>query len=146
MNRPDLLCTHLKHWTLPGVVRTDVTCRALPWARLLLRRSEAVPDLNLRRTEQAKALLAAVLVVATALALAGVVPAWLPAGLALAAWAANRSLFALFRRRRGWLFAVGALAFHQLYYLYSAASFAWCQVEHRLGRLAPGPRSPGAAA
>jgi hypothetical protein len=27
-------------------------------------------------------------------------------------------------------FALGAVAFHQAYYLYSASAFAWCWVEH----------------
>ena len=36
----------------------------------------------------------------------------------------------LFYRRKV-LFALGGLLFHQVYYLYSSAAFAWCWLEHR---------------
>jgi hypothetical protein len=42
---------------------------------------------------------------------------------------ANRRLFDVFRRARGPLFAVAGVAFHQLYYLYSSAVYAWCWLE-----------------
>jgi hypothetical protein len=147
LNLPALQGTHLKRWTLGGVVHTDVVCRALPWARLLLARAEAVPDLNTGRAEQAKALLAAALAASLPLAAAGVLsPLWPPA-LFAAAVAANADLFALFRRRRGLPFALGALAFHQLYYLYASAAYAWCAVEQRLrARPAAGAAGGGGGA
>jgi len=45
---------------------------------------------------------------------------------------ANRRLFVAFQRARGTFFAIGAVAFHQLYYVYSGAAFAWCWVERRI--------------
>jgi hypothetical protein len=146
LNLPDLQGTHLKRWTLGGVVHTDVVCRALPWARLLLARAEAVPDLNTTRAEQGKALLAAALAASAVLALAGAVsPVW-PAALFAAALAANAGLFALFRRRRGLVFALAALAFHQVYYLYASAAYAWCALEHRLRAPAAGAAGRGGGA
>ena len=50
--------THLKRWGLASMVRTDVTCRALPWARLILETANAPADLNLRGTQRASAALA----------------------------------------------------------------------------------------
>ena len=43
--------------------------------------------------------------------------------------AGNRELFVFFYRARGAIFAMRAVLFHQVYYLYSAATFAWCWLE-----------------
>ena len=43
-----LQVTHLKKWTLSSVIRTDITRRALPWARLILESNKAPDDLNLK--------------------------------------------------------------------------------------------------
>jgi hypothetical protein len=43
---------------------------------------------------------------------------------------ANGQLIAFFAAKRGLLFAAGALLFHQLYYLYSSAAFAYATVRH----------------
>ena len=130
---PEMQGTHLKVWSLPGVVRTDLTCRALPWSRMLMRDPGAELDLNAGSGERGKAVLAGLLVLSLPMALLGGPLLLAPPTLFLLALVVNRRLFALFRRRRGLGFALGALAFHQLYYLYSGAVFAWCWVEHRLG-------------
>lgn len=141
---PEMQGTHLKQWTTWGVIHTDVICRAIPWARMLMTDPGAELDLNAGAAEQGKAILAGLFVLSVPLALLG--GGWPLAGVGLfaAAIAVNRGLFQLFRRRRGWLFAVGALAFHQLYYLYSGVAFVGCWLEHRLG-LAPRPRVRGGA-
>ncbi len=144
---PEMQGTHLKAWSLPGVVRTDVSCRAIPWSRMLMRDPGAELDLNAGAGERGKAVLAGLLVLSLPLALLWGGP-WLlaPPLLFLLALAANRQLFGLFRRRRGLAFALGALAFHQLYYLYSGAVFAWCWLEHRLGLGPPAqPEGRGSA-
>jgi hypothetical protein len=46
-------------------------------------------------------------------------------------------LFALFLRRNGFLFAVGGLLFHQLYYLYSTAAYCWGWAVTKGQRLIP---------
>jgi O-antigen/teichoic acid export membrane protein len=38
---PEILGTHLKEWTVPGIVRTDLLQRGVPWVRLLLERGPA---------------------------------------------------------------------------------------------------------
>jgi hypothetical protein len=48
---------------------------------------------------------------------------------------ANGSLLRLFYRRKGPLFALGGLLFHQIYYLYSSAAFAWCWLEFQVNKL-----------
>ncbi len=44
---PDLLGTHLKLWTLLGMIRSDLLDRGMPWVALLLRRRSASRALNL---------------------------------------------------------------------------------------------------
>ena len=129
---PTMQGTHLKEWTLPGVVHTDLFCRALPWSRLQLERPDEPLGLNASPGERLKAVLGAATLGATFLALVGLLPAFVAIGLLAAVWFANRELFELFRRRRGLVFAVGALAFHQVHLTYSGLAFAWCWLEHRL--------------
>jgi glycosyltransferase involved in cell wall biosynthesis len=129
---PAMQGTHLKRWSLRGVIETDVFRRAIPWSRLLVSRPDVPADLNAGRSEQGRALLAGLLALSVLLALVGRAPAWVPLVLFAATLLANRSLFSVFRRRRGWPFAVLALGFHQLYYLYSAAAFAGCWLERRI--------------
>lgn len=127
-----LLSTHLKRWSVPELVKTDIFRRALPWARLMLRQSEVLDDLNFGTFERLRAALAGVTVLVVAGVLVGVLPLWLLAPMLLTGLTANWDLFRLFERRRGILFAAVALAFHQVYYLYSAATFVWCWVEAKL--------------
>ena len=51
---PAVRCTHLKKWTLSGMLRVDLVDRAIPWMHLLVARRETVArgPLNLRRSEK----------------------------------------------------------------------------------------------
>ena len=51
---PAIRCTHLKRWTLRGMLRVDLVDRAIPWMHLLVARRETVArgPLNLRRSEK----------------------------------------------------------------------------------------------
>lgn len=130
----DLQGTHLKMWTVYDLVRTDIFRRALPWARLMLSRSGVIDDLNVAWTERLRAVLAGLAIAAVVGALAGIVPPWLALVGLLAPVAANLELFSLFVRRRGPIFAIGGILFHQLYYCYSTATFVWCWAEAALHR------------
>lgn len=123
---PELLGTHLKRWGWRDLLATDILHRALPWAKLIVRGAGPSRILNVSMAERGRALIALLLAASIVAAAGGGVSPWWCAVLAATAGLANRALFAFFRRRRGWAFALGALAFHQLYYLYSAAVFAWC--------------------
>jgi hypothetical protein len=126
------LSTHLKVWSVTELVRTDIFRRAIPWARMMLQRSEILDDLNVGTFERLRALLAASLIFVTIAAVAGWISPWWLAPMLLTILTANWHLFRLFYRRRGLLFAVAGLLFHQVYYLYSAAAFAGCWLEFRL--------------
>jgi glycosyltransferase involved in cell wall biosynthesis len=128
---PEMQGTHLKRWTLKGVIETDIQMRALPWAKLLIERPEIPLHLNVRASERAKALLGGLVVASLPAVLLGMEPWWTPLALFALACAVNRPLFAVFARRNGLGFALAALAFHQLHYVYAAAAYLWCRLTHR---------------
>lgn len=131
---PEMRCTHLKEWRLFGMLKTEIFCRAIPWSRLILNRPPQQGDLNVSTAEKLRAVWAGLLGIALLLALVGVGPWWVAAVLAVVVGWTNRELFDFFSKRKGPAFAVGATLFHQLYYLYSSASFAWCWLEARVLR------------
>lgn len=135
----DMQGTHFKRWTLRELLLTDVFRRAIPWSRLLLTNPMSKPDLNVRSGEKARALVAVALFASLLFAIWGLLPPWAPAIPLAVGFLSNSSLFALFFRRNGLLFAVGGLLYHQVYYLYSCLVFMGCFVEHRL-RLLIGAR------
>lgn len=133
---PRMLATHLKRWTLADLVRTDVRGRAIPWARLILRRPEAMDDLNVTPIERARAVLAWLVAGSAPLGLLPVVGpllAPIPLGLLGLAMLANARLLLLFLRREGLLFAFGGSLFLQVYYLYATGAWLVAWAEHRLG-------------
>lgn len=132
---------HLKRWTLPTLVRTDIFQRALPWTRLILEGGRTPNDLNLRTADRISAVLAAIAVVA--LAFSYTWPLLLFAALiaAGAVLTINLHLYLFFKARRGAWFAVRAFPVQFAYYLYSGAVFALCYVAHVLGRGSEGPRA-----
>jgi glycosyltransferase involved in cell wall biosynthesis len=128
---PALLATHLKVWRLPNLLRTEVCRRAMPWSRLIIEHGWWARNLNMDDGERFRALLAACWLATLLLAAAGLAPPW-PALILLALVAvANRRLLGFFWRRRGMLFAIGGVLYHQLYYLYSAGAFAYCLAANR---------------
>jgi len=127
---PEMLGTHLKRWTLRGVVDTDIRMRALPWTRLLVERPDIPLHLNVRSSERAKAALGGALLASLPLAALGALPLWAPLPLCVLAWAVNRPLFSVFRRRNGLGFALAALAFHQVHYVYATATYLYCRLTH----------------
>lgn len=135
---PDLLGTHLKTWTMKGVIRTDIFQRALPWARLMIGREGLTDDLNTSLAERGRAGLAGLLLLSLlALPFAPALLWPLPPLLLAAAFLVNRRLFAFLARHGGTALAIRGLLWHQLYYVYSSAVFVWCLAEALvLGRAA----------
>lgn len=131
---PEFQSTHLKLWTFTDMIRTDVFRRAIPWARLMLARETLTDDLNVGASERARAVLAGLFLLSIPIAIAGVVPLWVPVIMLGFAIGANAHLFRYFMARKGIVFALGALVFHQLYYCYSSAAFAFCWLENKMGQ------------
>ncbi len=130
--RKDMLCTHLKRWTLRNMVFTDVVRRAIPWTRLMLRPDYEVSDLNVGPAERAKALVALLLWGSLGLAPFWPPALWWTAGLALLAFLVNRGLFLLILRRKGPLYMLAGVLLHQVYYAYGVLAYAYCVLESRL--------------
>jgi glycosyltransferase involved in cell wall biosynthesis len=114
---------HLKAWTLPGLLRSDILDRGLPWSQLMWRSRAFLSDLNLQTHNRVSVVALYGLLLAL---LAGLFqPATLAAVLALAAlllWL-NAGLYRFFYQKRGLLFTLRAIPLHWLYYFYNAISF-----------------------
>lgn len=131
----DLLGTHLKRWTIADIVRTDIFHRAVPWSELILAGRGVNDDLNVSMAERMKAAVAwlwffsAALSFATAFHPVSVIKFFV---LTIAVVILNAQLIAFFSRERSPLFALRAVVFHQAYYLYSSATFAFCMIRRHL--------------
>jgi glycosyltransferase involved in cell wall biosynthesis len=128
--RKEIQAQHLKRWTLPGIVRSDVWDRGVPWTELILREGRLPDDLNLKLSQRLATVFAYALVAAL------VAAPWRVACLGPGAWLAmasaallaivviNRGFYAFFARERGVLFALRVVPLHVLYYVYSGVALA----------------------
>jgi len=129
----NLLCTHLKRWTLRSWIHADVFCRAIPWARLNLARDVAPDDLNIRFSQRLSVLLVGIALAALVFLL---LEPWSLAVTLLASLATigiNWRLFRFFCRTGGPAFALKCIPLHLLYFLYSGLSFVYVAAAHSLG-------------
>jgi glycosyltransferase involved in cell wall biosynthesis len=115
--------THLKRWTMWGVLMTDIRDRALPWTSLIARTRHLPNDLNLDTSSRLSAVGVYALAVALLVGL-GYHLAWVVAlGLVLLLLVCNRALYSFFLTHRGPWFLIRALPLHWLYFAYSALAF-----------------------
>lgn len=140
-----LQAKHLKRWTLKSVVMTDVFCRAIPWAYLILEHGRNVTDLNLKPGQRASGALT--LLAALLLPLSWLQPMllWAVAVALLAVIGYNFSLYAFFRRTGGFGFALACIPLHFLYLLYSTLSYLYVRASHFLRRSSPRTSTPPSA-
>lgn len=135
--RPDIQGTHLKRWTLLGMVRNDVRDRGIPWMRLLLARA-AVGNGSLNVRAEERLLTAAAGLALLALVIAPFAGAFILVGFAVACTllilARNGALFRWFARVRGWRFALSVVPLRLLYYLLNAAAAGMAVLEHLTAR------------
>ena len=132
---------HLKRWEARSLLRTDFLRRAIPWGRLVLKRTSIPHELNLQLSGRLSGL--AALVLAGSLLILAL--NW-QAGLVMALVAVvslvllNLSLYRFFRRKRGLLFMSGAVLWNWFYYLYGSVGFGVALVQHCLARWKPSGR------
>jgi len=129
----NLLCMHLKRWTLRSWIHADVFCRAIPWVRLNLARGVTPDDLNIRFSQRLSVLLVGV---ALAALVSSLFEPWSLAVTLLASLTAigiNWRLFRFFSRTGGPIFALRCMPLHLLYFLYSGLSFVYVSAAHSLG-------------
>ena len=113
---PDLQGTHLKGWTLLGMVHTDLWARGVPWVELLLDEGHSTAlNLGWRHRASAIASLAAVLFVLRGRPRAA-------AGSLATLVALNGSFYQLLLRRRGTLEACLGVGLHAVHHLMGALS------------------------
>lgn len=124
--RPDIQGTHLKRWTLTGMLQTDFLRRGVPWTRLLIQEGTgpATRALNLRASEKmATACVAGGSAAAGGALLTGT--SW-PLGIAAAALLVvllcNVRFYGRLARVQGVWFPVATLPLHLLYYLSNCVS------------------------
>ena len=125
--------THLKRWTLTSVIKTDVTRRALPWARLILESGSAPGDLNLKRGQRVSGALVVLACALTPLMALRLESAAAPLLAFAVAVSLNWSLYRFFARQGGVMFAAACVPLHLLYYLYSVLAYAIAWADIRLG-------------
>jgi len=128
--------THLKRWNFYSLIRTDISCRAIPWARLILQTKKLPNDLNLKWGQRVS--FALVASACASLPLALVQPELLAGSVAglFGVAVLNRKLYIFFFRQRGTLFAAACFPLHALYYLYSGLSYFYVWAEFQLSRVA----------
>lgn len=132
---PEIQGTHLKRWTLRGVITTDLKDRGVPWMRLLVQQGNASKNdvLNVRLIEKINTVLVWVtLLCFGAAAFTGFWP-WALGGLAILAWVVltNRAMYRFFIGR-GWQLALAAVPLHLMYYFLNGISAAMGIVLHHL--------------
>ena len=126
---PRLLGTHLKEWTLTGMVETDFAQRGAPWVELLLERRELPTALNLGWRERASAAASVV----AAVSLLRRKPVGVIVGLG-ALVALNRNFYGLLARKQGSGGALAGVGLHAIHHLTAAAGVpagAIAYVRHR---------------
>jgi len=127
----DVLCTHLKRWTLRSMIRTDFLQRGLPWSLLLLRRGQKAEDLNVDRRQKLAAVSAgASLAAIAAIPLNPAFGAMLLAGSIWAVVSINRSFLGLLRRAEGFRLAAAGVPLLYIYYFVCLASYATALAIH----------------
>jgi GT2 family glycosyltransferase len=122
---PAVQGTHLKAWSLSGMVESDLWHRGVPWVELLLRHGTRSSALNLGWRHR----LSAIASLAAAISLLR--GRFRAALLALGALAAlNRSFYSLLLRKRGRLDAAAGVGLHALHHVVGALSVPIALARH----------------
>lgn len=129
---PNLLGKHLKVWSVRNAIFTDIFRRALPWSRLMICREGLTNDLNTSTAERARALVAGLFILSFLLIPFLPVAAIVPLELFALAIAINWRFFNFMRGNGGIGFALAAMLYHQIYYVYSATAYVWCLFEFHI--------------
>jgi glycosyltransferase involved in cell wall biosynthesis len=129
--RPEIQGSHLKQWTLRGMVLTDLNDRGVPWTRLLVQEGQALAggSLNIKNVEKVNTLLTCMAVVFVFAAIWTGRSQLLFGTIDCLLWVlfVNRSLYTFFESARGFFFALAVVPLHLLYYVLNgmAAFFGW---------------------
>jgi glycosyltransferase involved in cell wall biosynthesis len=114
---------HLKKWTLPTLLRSDIFDRAVPWSRLIIQNGRLPNDLNLRPAHRLSAALVCLLVTCK---FAGILfpPLWLLIPfIVIGLLILNRPFYLFLTLKLSPTFTLLAILYHWFYLLYSATTF-----------------------
>jgi hypothetical protein len=126
---PEVRGTHLKRWSLGGMVRTDLLARGVPWLRLQFEAGRASDSLNLGWRRRLGAATALLTVAAAMRRKPAVVLICCAADVALEA-----RFYALLHRRGGLALAAAGVPLQLLHHLVSVLSVPLAAVGHLRGR------------
>ncbi len=149
----DVLATHMKHWSLAEMVRTDIFSRGVPWMILLKRTGTIETDLNVKVDQKVCVVLTGLTLLA---ALTCCVTPWAGAAGLIGLGeivVLNRAFLGFLVRRKGLAFALAALPLHLVYYCCCGlsvviAQYYWYTKRPNQGSVsaAPGTRTDRGAA
>lgn len=124
--------THLKKWSLPGMVHTDFFLRAIPWSRLIFQYGTMHNDMNISLESRMSVIFSCLTLFC--FALIPVNTLFLPAGslFFFLFLTVNRDIFLFFYKKRGVLFFGKTIPLHFLYSLLSALAFCVVSFQHFL--------------
>ncbi len=118
----DLQVTHLKKWTLFGLLKADIFYRAIPWTLLALKKG--LPrDLNFKLSDRFSGISASLIFLSLCLVWKWpfiVFPAFFLAGSLLFL---HKDLYIFFYEKKGFVFSLLAILYHWFYLLYSTITF-----------------------
>lgn len=139
---PEIQGSHMKRWRFRDVIKADFNDRGVPWTRLLIRHGTMTrtTTLNLANVEKLNTILLWVAVVLLGVAAVTRSSAWVgrAGAVLLVVIALNLPLYAFFRRERGFLFALGVIPLHMLYYLNNGLAVIYgALLHHVIGEPAP---------
>ena len=110
------MATHLKDWRVLQLWRTDIACRAVPWARLIASGRSSGLELNASRRET-------VVAISFGIALVSPLALAVTAGAAVGYCACNQPFLRLLASRMRGRRLAGAIALHWSYHIYASAIF-----------------------
>ncbi|TNC71399.1 glycosyltransferase [Rubellimicrobium roseum] len=140
----DLLCKHLKRWSLRSMFMTDWKVRAVPWARLLGEGRAGIGDLNLSTRHRASGALVVLILQGLLMGLLNPLLLSFAAMFFLAFVAINAEFLRFLLARGGPVFAFRSVLYHIVHY--AAADLGYLQVRLGEALLAKRPRLPAAEA
>lgn len=118
-----LQVTHLKLWTLRGLLCSDICERAIPWTHLILRYRILPKSLNLRMSARLSTIAVFLALLTVSISLIWPHTLWALIVLIPFLMLLNAELYRFFKRKRGWRFSMRAMPLHWLYFLYSGLVF-----------------------
>lgn len=132
--RREIQVKHLKRWTACSMAKTDLFCRAIPWARLLMSYGSMKRDLNLKGSAQASVALSYLLLLGLGVAILYPMSLGGSAICATGLLVLNRDFYSFLLRKRGFGFLLRAIPVHWFYYLYCGVGYVSAMAMRLTGR------------